>query len=207
VPCASGDDLAAVLALEGEALTGRDVLPYFAEAIDLAVAQFLQWQVVQDKVERLAFAEHLSRAALSGALPAEILRDGLQTALEATGAERIIALGLDDTGNLAMRLGLETGGIELPPATPISRSICQWVVSTREAVRLLDAQGLEGWQKQQSILALGLRTIVAVPLKRGDEVRGVLYMDSANLMTTFGPREQALLEAAAEVLAPLVVPA
>lgn len=204
VPAASGSRLSAVLVVEGGALAGRDVLPFFAEAIDLAVTQFLQWQDIQDRVERLAFAETLARSALSGAEPVEVLREGLAAALEITGAERILALRVASGGALDQRLGLDKHGALLPPGALISRSICNWVVATKEAVRLLDAQDMEGWQQQQSILALGLRTIVAVPLVQGDAVRGILYMDSENLMTTFGPREQALLEAAAEVLAPLV---
>lgn len=108
-------------------------------------------------------------------------QEALTEALDLTGAERIFYVA-------------KVGYRDLPAESLFSRSICNWVLADREPVRLLDAQDMEGWKQQQSILALGLRTIVAVPVIHAGDVVGVCYVDSSNIMTTLGTREQGLLE-------------
>lgn len=204
LPVLDGEELVAVLYLEAPDAARREVVVSLCEGLGAAIGQFVQLQRFQEQAERLAFSESLAKQALYGRAPAEILTAALEATLAITAADRALLLRVGPTGEPALAMGLDKHGQALPPDTAFSRSISGWVISTRETVRLMDAQQMEQWQHQQSILALGLHTIVAVPLVGGEAVSGVLYVDSADVVNLLGEREQGLLEAAAEVIAPLL---
>ena len=203
LPVVHDGEVLAVIYLEGTALAGRPLMPYLTEAVGLAVGQFIELRSIQARVECLGFSESLARMAVGGMAPRDVLTQGLVAALVITGADRGFVLRVE-TGVPAITLGVDREGRPLPADTPVSRSVCQWVAESGEPVRVLDAQQVEAWQKQQSILALDLRTIVAVPVRDDGQIVGLLYVDSASVVSRLGAREQALLEAAAEVLAPLL---
>ncbi|MDB5101519.1 MAG: hypothetical protein JWM80_5940, partial [Cyanobacteria bacterium RYN_339] len=199
LPVAEDGVLLAIVYLEDADASRQATFAAMGEALRLSLAQFLRLQAFEAQVERLALSERLARLALEGHAPREVVRTALAVALAVTGAERALVVRGED-----LAMGVDAAGRELPADTPFSRTICRWVHNTREAVRLVDAQEMEGWQQAQSILALGLRTLVAVPLVAGDAVLGVLYVDSTDVLKMLGAREQGLLEAAARVLAPML---
>lgn len=223
LPLVEDDKLLGLLVVEGPELAGRPAVPYLAEALAIAVSHFERWTQVAGRVERLAFSERLVRQALAsmqtrpgregsegaaGGTSTEdrrqMLRQALADALRAVGAERIGLIMPDTEGQLEIALALDSNGQELAGDAPFSRSVCQWVLSHRERVHLLDAQGMDGWQQQQSIMSLGLRTIAAVPVGERDRPAGVLYVDSGSLVSAFGAREEDLLAATADVISPLL---
>lgn len=185
----------------------QGIMPDMVEAMRLALVQFLQLQDFQARLERLALSESLARLALEGNAPSEVVRQALVQALGFTGAERALVLGTGAGNSLELVIGVDRQGALLPPDAPFSRTVCQWVLAQREPVRLVDAQSMEGWQQVESILALGLRTLVAVPLRRHDHVNAVLYVDTTDILHLLGSREQALLETAARVIAPVLASA
>ena len=60
----------------------------------------------------------------------------------------------------------------------ISRSICQKVFEEKVAIKTADAQMDSRFAGEQSILAKGIRSALAVPLWNENEVVGVLYADA-----------------------------
>jgi signal transduction histidine kinase len=66
-----------------------------------------------------------------------------------------------------------------------------------KSLSILDTQEDERFATQASIMDLQLRSIMCVPLRAGEETRGVLYVSSQSVNKTFGPRDLEVLEAIA----------
>jgi tetratricopeptide (TPR) repeat protein len=204
IPLVTDDAVVAIVYLVGVAATLGETTHCVVRAAGEVVAHFRALERLHQRVERLAFTQSIAVLALRGLGRDEILREALLAVLAITAADRALIVKPTAHGEVAAVIGMERGGRELPANAPVSGSVCQHVLSTYEPVRLMDAQRLEGWQQQQSILALGLQTIVAVPVLTAGRARAVLYVDSANVIHMLGAREQSLLEAAADILAPLI---
>ncbi len=74
-----------------------------------------------------------------------------------------------------------------PPADekyPVSRTIMEHVLRNKEGVLVSDASQDERFSDGQSILRLGIREVICVPMKGRHETLGVLYLD-----TQSGPQE------------------
>ncbi len=81
----------------------------------------------------------------------------------------------------------------------LSETIFKKVYETGESLRLIDAQSHEEFRKKKSIKRLGIRSVLAVPIKWSDDVIGVIYIDNKKVVNAFTPEEQRLLEALANV--------
>ncbi len=80
------------------------------------------------------------------------------------------------------------------PASKLSRTLLQRALSSPGPLVLEDALTDGEFAGVQSIGDLGLRSLVAVPLRHGGEVLGVLVADHRLAPGAFGARERALLE-------------
>jgi GAF domain-containing protein len=100
-------------------------------------------------------------------------------ALLASGAERaLLLLG----PNLEIAAGCHRDGQVLDVAQQhASASAGRWVFDRGEPLHLLDAQDDEIFANAQSVMALGLQTIVAAPISHAGERLGVLYLDDRRL--------------------------
>ncbi|HEY9722617.1 MAG TPA: GAF domain-containing protein, partial [Oscillatoriaceae cyanobacterium] len=126
--------------------------------------------------------ECLHRLALA-TLGARTL-DGLMgpIAVEAAalaGAERTVLLLGDD---LDCRGAYDAGGRAIAEAADVSHSIARWVYENGEPLHLLDAQSDDTFQVQKSVMALGLRTVLAVPVAHAGRRVGVLYLDNQRIV-------------------------
>ncbi len=81
----------------------------------------------------------------------------------------------------------------------LSETILKKVYETGDSLRLIDAQSHEEFRKKKSIKRLGIRSVLAVPIKWADDVIGVIYVDNKNVINAFSPEEERLLEALANV--------
>ena len=99
-------------------------------------------------------------------------------ALRAAGADRAVLLA---GAELASRWSLAADGTFGHQGAEISRSLARWALDQRKPAHLLDTAGDEQFNTQQSVLALGLRSVTAVPAMHADEPLGVLYMDAQRL--------------------------
>ncbi|MFN3347298.1 MAG: GAF domain-containing protein, partial [Candidatus Bipolaricaulaceae bacterium] len=64
----------------------------------------------------------------------------------------------------------------------ISSSISRWVYEKGEPLHLMDAASDDTFQVQKSVMALGLRTVFAVPIAHGGNRLGVLYLDNQRMV-------------------------
>ncbi|MEZ4433637.1 MAG: GAF domain-containing protein [bacterium] len=127
--------------------------------------------------------------------PEALLRRALEAVAELVDAERgLIAL---DAGEIVTH-GLDHQGPGHP--LPVSESIVAETRRTGRAVVVQDAidDGV-AWTRT-SIALLGLRSILCVPVRRGDAIMGVLYLDSSRLVATDLAAEVELMSSVARLI-------
>ncbi len=80
----------------------------------------------------------------------------------------------------------------------VSETLLRQVTATKEGVLTSDAIGDERFQSSHSIIALGVRSAMAVPLLSGDEaVKGVMFLDSRERIAAFTTKDLEVLSAVA----------
>lgn len=128
----------------------------------------------------------------------EVLDLVVQLTLEVTHAERGFLMLLEGNTNpqLVCKAAYETNGRSLTDER-ISMSICDKVLTSGQAVTVVDATTDQEFQAAQSIMSLNLRTLMCVPLQAKGKTLGVLYVDSQAVVTTFTERDLDLLKAIA----------
>ncbi|MBI2568332.1 MAG: GAF domain-containing sensor histidine kinase [Candidatus Schekmanbacteria bacterium] len=129
----------------------------------------------------------------------ELLERLLDKVLEVTAAERGFLMLFSDKGTLEFRVGRTVDGMPIKREhIRISRSIVQKVARTLEPLSCSDLLEEEGLSQQQSILSLGLRSAMCVPMvSRGKKV-GLIYVDSQQIAEGFTARDLELFQALAQ---------
>jgi adenylate cyclase len=81
----------------------------------------------------------------------------------------------------------------------VSDTLLSQVQATREGVLTSDAIADERFQSSHSIIALGVRSAMAVPLLNtsGDEVKGIMFLDSRERIAAFTTKDLEVLSAIA----------
>ncbi len=131
----------------------------------------------------------------------------LDYSMEITQAQRGYIFLRQEGGELAMRLAREPNTASEPASLrPISRSALELAVQKGRVVATLNAQGDDRFSESGSVFALGLQTIVCLPLQTRREttdpstvapsphVNGAIYLDSSLPLQYFTRQQQSLLE-------------
>ncbi len=82
---------------------------------------------------------------------------------------------------------------------PVSRSIVRGVLERGEPVLIEDALADERFAKTESILRLGIRSVLAAPLEVQGERKAALYLEARSLDRLFGPEKFPLFTAILEL--------
>jgi len=139
----------------------------------------------------------------------EVLTLVLDSAIEATGAERGFIMLADDRGLLEMKLARHAGRITVPSSGfDTSRKIPEEVFTTGETRVYADLLEEGMAAVHTGTIALGIRHVLCTPLRlvryvdkaEGSESRrniGVLYLDSRERGRILAPEARAALEALA----------
>lgn len=129
--------------------------------------------------ERLALLYHLTRTFNSSLDLDEVLNRVMDEVIAATQAERGFVTLRGEDGGLDFRVarGLDHKTID-DPQFQISRSVVEEVAQKGEPVLTSNAQQDERFSARQSVMILGLRSIICAPLKIKDAVTGVIYVDN-----------------------------
>lgn len=129
--------------------------------------------------DRFALLYHLSRTFSSSLDLDEVLNLVMDEVIAATRAERGFVTLRGDDGELDFRVarGIDHQTIE-DPEFQISRSVVEAVAQNGEALLTSNAQQDERFSAKKSVMMLGLRSILCVPLKIKDAVTGVIYVDN-----------------------------
>ncbi|RMG15126.1 MAG: diguanylate cyclase [Planctomycetota bacterium] len=121
---------------------------------------------------------------------------------EKLGARRGFALLRDPRGALRLRAAVDRAAVDgRPPDTVFSQGVLREVERTRAPVLVSDALSDERFRAQESVVSLGIRSAIAVPVLWSEEVLGVLCLDSTSERTRFGEEQRDLLLACGRLLA------
>lgn len=143
----------------------------------------------------------LDVALASGRMELEkLLEIVLDKILEVTRFERGFILLLDERGRPTERMrrsrAREAGAFDRA-AADFSGSIVRRVAQSGESVAVTDIADDAALRDQKSIVALGLRSVMCVPMRRHGRVTGIIYVDSRRLAEEERAGDLALLEALA----------
>lgn len=109
----------------------------------------------------------------------DVLRIVMDTIVRLTGAERGFLMLRDDQGKLTMRMARNLEQETLEDAEfAFSRTVVNHVIAEAKPVLTTNAQRDPRFDKEESIIALNLRSILCVPLKVRDKLTGVIYADN-----------------------------
>ena len=114
-------------------------------------------------------------------------------------AERGLLLIQDDGGALVPKIARTRAGEDVRIGA--SRTLLQEVISRRQGILSVDAQGDQRFSAAESLIASGIRTLVCVPLYAYDRVYGVIQVDSTRGTLPFVEADLALALAVARQLA------
>ncbi|MEM9067931.1 MAG: sigma 54-interacting transcriptional regulator [Myxococcota bacterium] len=130
-----------------------------------------------------------------------VLHMGIDAAIELTGAERGFLVLEDEEGELRVRVARNLDRERIGRSrSKLSWSLAEQVVATGEPVLTTDAQGDDRFREHRSVHALGLRSVLAVPIPSPDGVRGALYLDNRFRRGRFDEDDVELLLAFADQL-------
>jgi sigma-B regulation protein RsbU (phosphoserine phosphatase) len=152
--------------------------------------------------DRLALLYRISQTFNSSLDLDEVLSLVIDEVIAATRAERGFLMLYDARGQVSFRTarGLDQTTID-DPSFQISRSVVERVAESGQPVLTSDAQQDVRLNLRRSVLALGLRSILCVPLVLKNAVTGVVYVDNRLQAGIFTPADLDLLSAIAATAA------
>ena len=133
----------------------------------------------QPSTDRLALLYRLSQTFNSSLDLDEVLNKVMDEVIAATRAERGFVMLSDANQQLTFHVarGLDQQTIE-DPRFQVSRSVVEKVARSGQAILTSDAQTDNRFSMRESVVILGLRSILCVPLKSKEAVIGTIYVDN-----------------------------
>jgi sigma-B regulation protein RsbU (phosphoserine phosphatase) len=152
----------------------------------------------QSSGDRLALLYRLSQTFNSSLDLDEVLNLVMDEIIAVTHAERGFVTLLEPGGKLVFPVarGMDQKTID-DPQFQISRSVVERVAREGEPILTGDAQRDDRFDMRRSVMVLGLRSILCVPLKIKDQVLGVVYVDNRLQTGIFTEADLELLTAIA----------
>jgi adenylate cyclase len=129
--------------------------------------------------------------------PEEVSERVMDAVFEYIPADRGFLMLLDDEGNLRPRVvkNRHSGEEDSAAKITISKTIADRVVNDRVAILTSDAQVDPRFATGESIRFHGIRSAMCAPLWKGDEVIGIMHVDSPIQANTFNEADLELLSA------------
>jgi sigma-B regulation protein RsbU (phosphoserine phosphatase) len=148
--------------------------------------------------ERLTLLYRLSQTFNSSLDLDQVLNLVMDEVIAVTGAERGFVTLREADGSLMFRAarGMDQKTID-DPQFQISRSVVERVAQEGQPILTSDAQRDDRFSARQSVVILGLRSILCVPLKIKDQVLGVIYVDNRLQTGIFSEADLEMLTAIA----------
>ena len=148
--------------------------------------------------EHLALLYRLSQTFNSSLDLGEVLNQVMDEVIAATHAERGFVMLVESEGRLAFHAarGLDHQTIERPDFQ-VSRGIVERVASLGQPMLTSDAQLDERFSMRESVMLLGLRSVMCAPLIVQGRTIGVIFVDNRLRAGIFQPADLELLNAIA----------
>lgn len=148
--------------------------------------------------DRLALLYRLSQTFNSSLDLTNVLDQVMDEVIAATRAERGFLMLQDKDGRLSFRVarGMEEQAIE-SPSFQISRGLVERVAREGQPLLTSDAQSDSWLGGRASVVGLGLRSVLCVPVSLKGAIIGVIYVDNRLQAGIFGQDDLELLGAIA----------
>ncbi len=148
------------------------------------------------KVERVNQFSQLIMKSLDLQL---VLHNIMDYVVDIAKADRGLLMLRDEQGELSVQVVRTREGETLPKdqLLKFSKTFTRKVVESGQSLWVSDAQSDQELSQKASIMALDLRTIICVPLKREQEVIGLVYLDRQAISDTFSQQDLDLVESMA----------
>jgi phosphoserine phosphatase RsbU/P len=152
----------------------------------------------QPSGDRLALLYHLAQTFNSSLDLDLVLNRVMDEVIIATRAERGFVMLCDTDERLVFRVvrGIDQQTIH-DPTFQVSRSVIEKVASEGQTIITYDAQTDSRFSMRQSVVILGLRSVLCVPLVNKDNILGVIYVDNRLQAGIFTQSDLELLSAIA----------
>jgi len=152
--------------------------------------------------ERLALLYQLSQTFNSSLDLDQVLNTVMDEVVATLHAERGFVVLREQGGSLVFRAarGIDHTTIN-DPQFQISRGVVDQVLQEGKALFASDAQHDPRFSSRQSVLFLGLRSILCAPLKVKENIFGAIYVDNRLQAGIFSPADLELLSAIASTAA------
>ncbi len=151
------------------------------------------------RMARLQTGIELRRKLGAGLEPYDLLRRFLESAIGVTGADRgfVLIAGPDGRLHVEVSAGFPPGSTRDQPFTG-SRGAVERALETRSSVVVSDAQHDRFLGSRPSVVEMGLGVVACVPLRHGDRIVGLIYVDSPRPGAALTDLDLEILEALAE---------
>jgi sigma-B regulation protein RsbU (phosphoserine phosphatase) len=156
----------------------------------------------QHSLNRLELLYRLSQTFNTSLDLDEVLNRVIDEAITILNAERGFIMLLETDGRQTFRVarGLDQTTID-QPQSQVSQSVVQRVAQEGQPVLTSDAQSDARFNMRQSVMLLGLRSVLCVPIKIKDKVLGVVYADNRFEVGIFTQADLNLLTAITAIAA------
>ncbi len=149
----------------------------------------------------LAALSQASMALISNRPLRELLEFILELAFKVIRAERGVLMLTTSAGGLEVEAVRTTQGSSSTEEIAFSRTIADKVVTEKVSILTNNALSDPRFQAQHSIISLGIRSAMCVPLWHDDTVTGLIYVDSLRRENSFTQDDLTLLTSLANVAA------
>ncbi len=148
------------------------------------------------KVERINQFSQLIMQSLDLQM---VLQNIMDYVVDIAKADRGLLMLKNELGDLEVQVVRVKDEEALPEEQLLSfsQSFTRKVMEEGKSLWIHDAQSDQDLSQQASIMALDLRTLICVPLKREDNIIGLMYLDKQAVNSTFSPQDLELVESMA----------
>jgi adenylate cyclase len=144
-------------------------------------------KVLRRDYEKLRIGHELARALGAELDLDKLLPKILDKAFELLGADRGVILLMDGTGELVPRYVKQKDGRQ--ENIVLSKTVMNEVISAKAAVLSSDATMDSRFSGAHSIIMQGIRSTMTVPLLFGDEILGIMHLDSQIATNAFTDKD------------------
>jgi len=124
-----------------------------------------------------------------------LLEYAMQVGVDLVRAERGFLVLKNEDGSLDIWVGQDWKGDPIPnPERYLSHAIVQDVIATGESLLLADAMEDPGYQHNDSVMELGLKSVICVPLITRGDVMGAILVENRSARNNFEEQDLSPLE-------------
>ena len=167
---------------------------HIRQRIQASTGDFMPERQLQDEkvlrrdYERLRIGHELARAVGSELDLEKLLPKILDKAFELVGADRGAILLLDDKNEMVPRY-VKTRSARSDSNIVLSRTVMQEVMTNKAAVLSSDATMDSRFSGAHSIIMQGIRSTMTLPLLHGNELLGLMHLDSLFTSNAFTEKD------------------